>query len=77
VDVALDCVRELCEIAVADDAPELTLGLEHPGAVGRRHMSPFCQCLTLREVVRTIWIIDSIGFVELRVRQSWPSIPSR
>jgi hypothetical protein len=35
-----------------------------PAAVQRRHMSPFCQRLTLRDVARQMAIIDSIGFVD-------------
>jgi len=35
-----------------------------PAAVQRRHMSPFCQRLTLRLVARQMPITDSIGFVE-------------
>lgn len=34
-----------------------------PAAVHPRHMSPSCQCLTLRLVCRTVPIIDPIGFV--------------
>ena len=42
-----------------------------PAAVQRRHMSPFCQRLTLRLVRRTHSIIDSHGFVEASVRLSY------
>ena len=43
-----------------------------PAAVQRRHMSPFCQRLTLRLMRRTVSIIDSHGFVEASVRLSRP-----
>ena len=61
-EVALDAGRDLGEVAVADDFAELLLGLSIPAAVQRRHMSPDCQRLTLRDVRRTNSIIDSIGF---------------
>jgi hypothetical protein len=48
-----------------------------PAAVQRRHMSPDCQRFTLREVRRTVSIIDSHGFVDCSVRLSDPLIPSR
>ena len=75
--VALDGDGELGELGVADDAPELSLGFEHAGAVQRRHMSPLDQCLTLRAMRRTVSIIDSHGFVEASVRLSRPRTPSR
>ncbi len=48
-----------------------------PAAVQRRHMSPFCQRLTLRATRRTVSIIDSDGFVEASVRFRRPRTPSR
>src|SRR3954454_19702220 len=48
-----------------------------PAAVQRRHMSPFCQRLTLRLVRRTVSIIDSQGLVEASVRLSRPRTLSR
>ena len=48
-----------------------------PAAVQRRHMSPFCQRLTLREIRRTVSIIDSHGFVLTSVRLSRPRTPRR
>src|SRR4051812_42154642 len=48
-----------------------------PAAVQRRHMSPFCQRLTLRLTRRTVSIIDSHGFVEASVRLSRPRTPRR
>ena len=48
-----------------------------PAAVQRRHMSPFCQRLTLRLMRRTVSIIDSHGFVEASVRLSRPRTPRR
>src|SRR3954447_10108429 len=47
-----------------------------PAAVQRRHMSPFCQRLTLRLTRRTVSIIDSHGFVEASVRLSRPRTPT-
>src|SRR3954466_5456791 len=47
-----------------------------PAAVHRRHMSPFCQRLTLRLVRRTVSIIDSHGLGDASVRLSWPATPS-
>jgi hypothetical protein len=53
---------------VAVDAAELFAGLGHAGgAPAQRHL-PFCQCLTLREWVRAIEIIDSMLLVLRRVR---------
>src|SRR6266540_3468751 len=54
-----------------------------PAAVQRRHMSPDCQRFTLREVRRTISIIDSHGFVDCtlvivtRPRSSQPLLHRR
>ncbi len=48
-----------------------------PAAVQRRHMSPDCQRFTLRDVRRTMSIIDSIGFVEDSVFFRRPRIPRR
>jgi hypothetical protein len=48
-----------------------------PAAVQRRHMSPECQRFTLREVRRTISIIDSQGLVDWSVCFSDPLTPSR
>ena len=48
-----------------------------PAAVQRRHMSPFCQRLTLRLMRRTVSIIDSHGFVDASVRLSRPRTPRR
>src|SRR3954464_15108499 len=48
-----------------------------PAAVQRRHMSPFCQCLTLRLTRRTVSIIDSHGFVDASVRLCRPQMPRR
>ena len=76
-DVAFNGEGELCEVGVADDLPELSLGLEHPAAVHLRHISPDCQRLTLRGVRRMISIIDSIGFVEANVFFNRPWIPRR
>src|SRR3954467_3249059 len=63
MELTLDRGDELGEVGVADDAPELSLGFEHPRGGPARHMSPDCQCLTLRLVRRTHSIIDSHGFV--------------
>ena len=76
-DVALDGDDEASELRVADDAAKLALGLEHPGGHPRRHMSPFCQRLTLRAVRRTHSSIDSHGLVEASVALSAPRTPSR
>ena len=76
-DVALDSDGEVGEVGVADDAAGLLLASSMPAAVQRRHMSPFCQRLTLRLVRRTVSIIDSQGFVEASVRLSRPRTPSR
>jgi hypothetical protein len=46
-------------------------------AVQRRHMSPDCERFTLRLVRRTIWIIDSHGFVDCSVFLDEPQTPSR
>src|ERR687887_442544 len=48
-----------------------------PAGVQRRHMSPLCQCLTLRLTRRTVSIIDSHGFVEASMRLSRPRTPRR
>ena len=48
-----------------------------PAAVQRKHISPDCQCLTLRALRRTHSIIDSHGLVKASVFFSLPRIPRR
>jgi hypothetical protein len=76
-DVGFDGDRECGEVFVADDLADWRSASSMPAAVQRRHMSPFCQRLTLRLVARQIAIIDSIGFVEDNVFQSCSWTPRR
>jgi hypothetical protein len=63
--VALDGHGERGELRVADHAREPRSASSIPAAVQRRHMSPFCQRLTLRLVRRTV-SITALGMPQTR-----------
>jgi hypothetical protein len=65
------------QVQVAVDAAELMAGLQHPGGHQRSAMVPSRHRLTFLEWSRQISIIDSIGFVERRVRARVGGTPSR
>ncbi len=69
------------QVQVAVDAAELPASFDHPGGAPAQrhscHIAPFCQFVTLLEWVRAMEIIDSMQFVERKVRASVGDTPRR
>lgn len=76
-ELGLDRDGELGEGGVPDHASELLLGLARASGGQRRHISPFCQCSTLREERRTHSTSDSHGLVDSSVFLSLSVTPRR
>jgi hypothetical protein len=75
VQLALDGEGELGEVAVAAVIfPSCRSASSMSAAVQRRHMRATASASTLREVRRTISIIDSQGFVDGNVRPQNPRL---
>lgn len=71
-DFSLDGNAELGDVVVPITRRNCCSQSSIPAPVQQRHISPFCQSLTLREERRTHWIIDAHGLVDSSVVSSSP-----